>query len=132
MVILVPRAFRLKFMLNGFDRWSSDRDECVLKYIYDLGEFTNKSSALDREDLKNLCETVISESTRNSSSGLLSGFSQKVYFLVFDTILDMDNKVLLERVLPMCFASTDYQPTLVRIREKYGYQWLLARCVCHQ
>lgn len=129
MVILIPRAFRFELILNTFDEWGSGRDEYVLKYISDLGKITTKSSAATRQDLKKVCETIIAKSNSNPSSDVLSAFSERVYFLVFDSIVDIDDKVLLERALPTCFANPEYQPSLATIKEKYGCQWMLARYV---
>ncbi|THV47111.1 hypothetical protein BGAL_0334g00080 [Botrytis galanthina] len=127
MVLLIPRASRFQLLLGKLGRWDSDRNECVLKYMADLGELTSESPAADREDMKRVCEIVLTKSERDWPSNVLSGFSHKVYLLVISSIIDLEDKVLLERTLPTCFSGPEYQPLLAKLREEKGPLWILAR-----
>lgn len=129
MIVLIPRASRFQFILGKLDKWDSDGNECVLKYIADLGDITSESPAADREDMKKACEIVLARSERDWPSNVLSGFSHKVYLLVISSVIDLEDKVLLERALPTCFSGPEYQPLLAKLREEKGPLWILARYV---
>ncbi|KAF7896653.1 uncharacterized protein EAF01_009056 [Botrytis porri] len=126
-IVLIPRAFRFQFILGKLGKWDSDRNECVLKYTADLGKITSESSAADREEMKKVCEVVLAKSESCWPSNVLSGFSHRVYLLVISSIIDLDDKVLLECTLPTCFSGPEYQPLLDKLREKKGPLWILAR-----
>ncbi|KAF5867807.1 uncharacterized protein Bfra_007005 [Botrytis fragariae] len=126
MVVLIPRASRFRFILGELGKWDSDRNECVLKYMADLGEIASESSAADREETKKVCEMVLAKSESCWPTNVLSGFSHRVYLLVISSIIDLDDKVLLERTLPTCFSGPEYQPLLAKLRERKGHLWILA------
>jgi len=129
MVVLIPRASRFQFILGKLGSWDNDRNECVLKYMADLGNITSESSSADWEEMKKVCELVLARSESDRQSNVLSGFSYKVYLLVISSIIDLDDKVLLERTLPTCFSGPEYQPLVAKLREKNGPLWVLARYV---
>ncbi|KAM0139386.1 hypothetical protein ACHAP3_003155 [Botrytis cinerea] len=126
MVVLIPRASRFQFILGKLGSWDNDRNECVLKYMADLGNITSESSSADWEEMKKVCELVLARSESDRRSNVLSGFSYKVYLLVISSIIDLDDKVLLERTLPTCFSGPEYQPLVAKLREKNGPLWVLA------
>ncbi|KAM0193720.1 hypothetical protein ACHAPC_001384 [Botrytis cinerea] len=126
MVVLIPRASRFQFILGKLGSWDNDRNECVLKYMADLGNITSESSSADWEEMKKVCELVLARSESDRQSNVLSGFSYKVYLLVISSIIDLDDKVLLERTLPTCFSGPEYQPLVAKLREKNGPLWVLA------
>ncbi|TGO13692.1 hypothetical protein BTUL_0065g00500 [Botrytis tulipae] len=127
MVVLIPRASRFQLLLGKLGKWDSDRNESVLRYMADLGEITSESPAADREDMKRICEIVLAKSEGGWPGNVLSGFSHRVYLLVISSIIDLDDKVLLERTLPTCFSGPEYQPLLAKLRGKKGPLWMLAR-----
>lgn len=129
MVVLIPRASRFQFILGKLGSRDKDRNECVLKYMADLGNITSESSSADWEEMKKVCELVLARSKSDRQSNVLSGFSYKVYLLVISSIIDLDDKVLLECTLPTCFSGPEYQPLVAKLREKNGPLWVLARYV---
>ncbi|TGO37092.1 hypothetical protein BHYA_0106g00250 [Botrytis hyacinthi] len=107
---------------DPFDGASTDEED------YEEGEVTKYYRAsIDGTVMETNVSSILAKSERDWPSNVLSGFSHKVYLLVISSIIDLEDRVLLERALPTCFSGPEYQPLVAKLRERKGPLWILAR-----
>ncbi|ESZ93248.1 hypothetical protein SBOR_6348 [Sclerotinia borealis F-4128] len=91
--------------------------------------YTIKASTADREVLAKAFRLILPESDpwSETSTGLL----REVFSRVLISTVDLDEKCLFHRALPLYFSSPEYHPLLAVMKERHGSHWLLAGAESH-